>query len=81
LAKGPGGCIGVDVGGRTIVVVFRNKTVVDDSEFLLRLDGKNHELGDRVELGGGSVSPPYPSRIPEPPAACITGSGELFVAS
>jgi hypothetical protein len=81
LVVGPGGCIGVDVGGRTIPVVFGNSTVRDAATFVVQVDDDAYEVGDRVVLGGGSSEPPYPSRVPDPPARCVSDETELFIAN
>ena len=81
LAVGPGGCIGIDVGDRTIPVVFGNHTVRDTSTFVVLVNDDGYEVGDRVVLGGGSSDAPYPSRVPAPPAACVSDETELFIAN
>lgn len=81
LVIGPGRCIGVDVGGRTIPVVFGNGTVLATSEFKVRIDGDDYQIGDRVSVGGGSAQPPYPSRVPDVPAACVSAESELFITN
>lgn len=81
LVLGPGGCVGVDVGGRTIPVVFGNYTVRDTTKFLVFVNDDGYELGDRVTLFGGSAGPPYPTRVPDPPPACTRAEDELFIAN
>lgn len=73
LEWGEGGCLVLDNGGATHLVVFPHGTRLDDNDEVILPDGYRLRAGDDTELGGG-IHPTDKERpeLAELPEKCLT---------